>query len=84
MRSHQVSRAEAWVLIVVAAGCFVGAWFSYSGHPISDSNPYNPEIPGWVHLLLFIFIGVIVRFAYISSRRDRSGKKDRIDTPGKT
>jgi len=34
MRPHQVNRTEALLLIVVAVGCFVWAWFSYSGHPV--------------------------------------------------
>ena len=76
MRSHQVNRTEAVVLIVIAVGCFVGAWFSYSGHPVTDSNLYAPEISGWMHLLLFVFIGVIVRLTYITSSRPSKIEKD--------
>jgi hypothetical protein len=74
MRPHQVNRTEALVLIVVAVGCFVEAWFSYSGHLVTHSNLYAPDIPGWVHLFLFVFIGVIVRLTYISSRAVESRK----------
>lgn len=74
MRPHQVNQTEALVLIVVVVGCFVGAWFLYSGHPVTDSNLYAPDIPGWVHLFLFVFIGVIVRLTYISSRAVESRK----------
>jgi TRAP-type C4-dicarboxylate transport system permease small subunit len=84
MRPHQVNRTEALVLIVVAVGCFVGAWFSYSGHPVTDSNLYAPDIPGWVHLFLFVFIGVIVRLTYISSRRRRIEKDNGSDAARKT
>jgi hypothetical protein len=84
MRPHQVNRTEALVLIVVAVGCFVGAWFSYSGQPVTDSNLYAPHIPGWVHLFLFVFIGVIVRLTYISSRRRKIEKDNGSDAARKT
>ena len=84
MRSHQVNRTEALVLIIVAVGCFVGAWFSYTGHPVTDSNLYAPEIPGWVHLFIFIFIGVVVRLAYISNGRRGTKKDNEGDAARKT
>jgi hypothetical protein len=84
MRPHQVSRTEALMLIVVALGCFVGAWFSYTSHPVTDSNLYAPEIPGWMHLFIFIFIGVLVRLAYISGGRRGTKKGNEDDAARKT
>jgi hypothetical protein len=72
------------MLIVVGIGCFVGAWFSYTRHPVTDSNLYAPEIPGWMHLFIFIFIGVLVRLAYIGGGRRGTKKDNEGDAARKT
>ena len=67
------NRVNPWVLVAVAVGLIVTAFFFYSGHPVPNSNLYSPHATGWITVSLFVLIGVLVRLA--DQWRPRKPKK---------
>ncbi len=73
-------RIEPMVLIVVAVGLFIAAFFSYTGHPVRDSNLNSPYAPGWIAVFLFFLIGIVGRLIHIHDQR-RTAKRKRDASP---
>jgi hypothetical protein len=57
------------ILVLVALALLAAAFFSYSGHPVTDSNLYSPSVPGWISVGLFILIGVLGRIIHVRDQR---------------
>ena len=77
MDRRQRNRLNPLLLVAVALALLVAASFFYSGHPVTDSNLYSPHVPGWVTVVLFVLIGVLVRLA--DQWRPRKPKKGHQD-----
>jgi protein-S-isoprenylcysteine O-methyltransferase Ste14 len=60
-------------MVAIALGLIAAAFFFYTGHPVRDSNLYSPHAPGWIAVVLFVLIGVLVRLA--DQWRPRKPKK---------
>jgi protein-S-isoprenylcysteine O-methyltransferase Ste14 len=76
-------RMNPWVLVAIAVGLIVAAFFFYTGHPVRDSNLYSPHVPGWIAVVMFVLIGVLVRLADQWRPRKRE-KRDQDDASRKT
>ena len=77
MDRRQRNRVNPLLLLAVALALLVAASFFDSGHPVTDSNLYSPHVPGWVTVVLFVLIGVLVRLA--DQGRPRKPKKSHQD-----
>jgi hypothetical protein len=78
-RTHR-NRIEPVVLIVVAIALFAAALWSYTGHPVRDSNLNSPHAPGWIAVFLFFLIGIVGRLIHIYDQR-RAAKRKRDASP---
>jgi hypothetical protein len=73
-------RIEPVVLIVIAVALLAADMWSYTGHPVRDSNLYSPHAPGWIAVVLFFLIGIAGRLIYIRDQR-RATKRKRDASP---
>jgi hypothetical protein len=64
------------ILVLVALALLAAAFFSYSGHPVMDSNLYSPSVPGWISVGLFILIGVFGRIIHVRDQRRDARKTE--------
>jgi hypothetical protein len=77
-------RINPWVLVGIAVGLIAAAFFFYTGHPVRDSNLYSPSVPGWIFVVTFVLMGVLLRAIDIRDRRREAEKKKRDDTTPNT
>jgi peptidoglycan/LPS O-acetylase OafA/YrhL len=66
-----------WVLIVLGVALVGVAFFLYPGTN-HDRYFYKPSVPGWISLLLFIVIGVLVQLGRSRDRKRDPGHKSEI------
>ena len=75
-RPHS-NRIEPLILIVIAVALFIAALFSYQRPEVTDFSVYTPFRPGWLPVVTFVLIGVLVRLEYLAA--GRSGHKKDAD-----
>jgi hypothetical protein len=83
MAGPRFDRKNALILGCIAVALFVAAFFSYSGHPVTESNLYSPHAGGWVWVVTSIVVGVLYSIIHIGDQRRNAKKRDN-DAPPKT
>jgi hypothetical protein len=73
MRHPHRDRIEPLILLVIAVALFIAAFFSYRQSAPTDFAVDTPFRPGWLPVVMFVLIGVLVRFGYLAA--GRSGRK---------
>jgi cytochrome b561 len=82
MRRSDRNRINPWILVVIAVGLIAVAFLFYTGHRVRDSNLYSAHAPGWIAVVIFVLIGVLVRLAdQWRPRKPKQGNQD--DASGK-
>jgi len=79
-RTHR-DRIEPLILIVIAVALFIAAFVSYKRPEVTDFSVSTPFRPGWLPVVTFVLIGVLVRLAYIRSRQKRRNKDVEAESP---
>src|SRR5438105_2715835 len=79
MRRNEQHPINPWLLIAIGFGLVVMAVFFYRGYTTQDSFFYSRSLPGWISLLLFIVIGVLVRLGRVRHSKREHHRPD--ETP---
>jgi hypothetical protein len=69
-RTHRYP-IEPLILIVIAVALFIAAFLSYKRPEVTDFSVDTPFRPGWLPVVGFILIGVLVRLGYLAVGRNR-------------